>query len=322
MLRYYTDRESDMSLLKEVVEIIRKGESAYAVPGVNAPEIIYDERNRLYALDGEKGDWVIKSFRVPIAIQRIIYTFFRPSKAARSYRNAICLERCNLGTPTPLGYAIESRHGLLYKSYYVCGRLDEARDIRLVMQGLEGNDDLLRAFAQLIARLHDEGVLHIDLSPGNVLYRADGKGGYLFYLVDLNRMKFFDQPISGRLAYENFARLSFHPEISERLAEYYAAEKGLEPSAVVRGVQTLSDRFFGSKVRKYARKALVKEQKQMSKSDFRHAYFRYRLVRRMRKLSGSASLFRRESELYDTYLRVGDLRGVLRRREGYKTIGS
>lgn len=45
----------------------------------------------------------------------------------------------------------------------------------------------MTAFAEFTARLHEAGILHLDYSPGNILYDKIGEE-YHFSLVDINRM--------------------------------------------------------------------------------------------------------------------------------------
>lgn len=64
--------------------------------------------------------------------------------------------------------------------------------------------DLIIAFAQYTANLHQAGIMHRDYSPGNILFdQIDGE--YHFMLVDINRMTFGE--ISVDMGCANFARL-------------------------------------------------------------------------------------------------------------------
>ena len=46
----------------------------------------------------------IKSFKIPIFINGIIYRYFRKSKARRSFEFATILRQKNIGTPKAIGY--------------------------------------------------------------------------------------------------------------------------------------------------------------------------------------------------------------------------
>ena len=49
-------------------------------------ECIYKARNELRQFSYEGQNYVVKGYKVPIFINRIAYTFFRPSKAERAYK--------------------------------------------------------------------------------------------------------------------------------------------------------------------------------------------------------------------------------------------
>ena len=61
----------------------------------------------------------IKRFRRPLLVNRIAYTFFRPTKAQRAYENALILESKGINTPTAVAYIIRSQMGLIADSYLV-----------------------------------------------------------------------------------------------------------------------------------------------------------------------------------------------------------
>ena len=50
-----------------------------------ATDSIHKARNEIKIID----DFVVKSFKIPHIINKIAYTFFRPSKAKRAYHNAL-----------------------------------------------------------------------------------------------------------------------------------------------------------------------------------------------------------------------------------------
>ena len=50
MLSYHTDIPTDLPLLRQAVEAIHREESGGAVPDSDRPRVIYEARNRLYAI--------------------------------------------------------------------------------------------------------------------------------------------------------------------------------------------------------------------------------------------------------------------------------
>jgi len=157
--------------------------------------IIYRGRNIVAAYTLPGGTEVnIKAFRIPHIINRMAYGWWRGSKAARSYRNALRLRRIGIPTPEPYAYIEEHSPGrLLRRSYFVSEQLPaEYQEIRHADRRADFAQ-LVEALAGFIASLHRQGVWMKDLSPGNVMARrrtGDGTDGYDFALLDINRMDF------------------------------------------------------------------------------------------------------------------------------------
>lgn len=308
-LKYFAEGDHNSKVLKAAVGLVR------SISVDNMPEgvaIIYDERNKLYSLQIDQEEYVVKSFKVPIFIQRIVYTFIRPSKAVRSLRNGLRLYQLHIDNPQPVGAAVEYSGGLLYKSYYVSKKLDEAEDLRDLMNGSQNDPELLKMVVDFIVSLHLKGVLHIDLSPGNILKSNRVRGH--FFLVDLNRMKFFDSPLSEEMSYKNLARISDSYEVTNILAEYYAIKRGFDPKQAQKMIQKYSDVFFGRKAFSFAKRQLRRD----GVKNARFLVWKFRLIRCLRKLSGSKFLYQKEQNLYFEYIQCGDVRSALLRAESYE----
>ncbi|MBD5216669.1 MAG: hypothetical protein HDS78_09200 [Bacteroidales bacterium] len=153
---------------------------------VSALEQIYSGRNRLFRTPD--GKLCVKAYRVPGFIKRFIYGFLRKSKAFRAFDNARELKELAIPTPAAVA-AVECKNfGFLGRTYYICEYADGWQELR----GVEKRSDfpaLSRALAEFIYKLHRNGVLMKDLSPGNVLWRLNGSY-FDFTLVDINRMEF------------------------------------------------------------------------------------------------------------------------------------
>ncbi|MEG1766203.1 MAG: lipopolysaccharide kinase InaA family protein [Muribaculaceae bacterium] len=176
--------------------------------------IIYDARNKIYQDVVEKENVSIKCFRTPLVINRVIYTFFRHSKARRSFDNGVKLTELGVGTATPIAYIEVYKDLLIEKSYYICEML-VAHDIRW-WDKILNCEEVLDHAAQFMAELHEKGVFHKDFSPGNILYDDN----FNFYLIDINRMKF--NITNHHLLMENFKCLHDSPEETARIARLYA----------------------------------------------------------------------------------------------------
>ena len=223
-------------------------------------EIVQAKKNRnILRKVAHKGRmYNIKSFHIPSFFNRIVYTFFRKSKALRSYEHALILKEKGIGTPAPIALLTEKLGGLLSRSYYVCEQLpDDYQEIRYCYRGpLAGNEETLTAFAQFTAKLHDKGIYHTDYSPGNILFSHDEETGiYDFQLVDINRMKFCE--VSMEMGCKNWARLFECDEIYEFVARQYAKARGFDEDTCVALIMKAQRDFNNRKVRKRKLKKLI-----------------------------------------------------------------
>ena len=188
---------------------------------------------------------VVKQYKKPHIINRIAYTFFRPSKAKRSYEYALKLLELGVETPAPIAYIEEFKYGLLTHGYLFSIYEKDYSIIRDLMDGIEVDDELLKALALYIANLHQNGVLHLDISPGNLLYRKVENQVY-FTAIDINRMQ-FPSVISNEMRYKNFNRLSNHPDVLTKIAKFYAAATNLNEQESIEKIKKYSAKFFSTR---------------------------------------------------------------------------
>ena len=192
----------------------------------NEGTLIYEVRNKLKTYQTAGFEVIVKSFKKPHFINRIVYTFFRRSKARRSFEHALKLLEKDIPTPEPVAYIEEKRCGLLNRSYYISIFEKSFDHIRLYMLGEKKDDDLIRELAGFIFGFHAKGVDFLDISPGNILQKKE-EGKFMFSLVDINRMK-FKTTISPARRYKSFRRISCQPEVISLLALEYAKCSGLD----------------------------------------------------------------------------------------------
>ena len=83
-------------------------------------KVVYDGRNILKRISLDNVDVVVKSFKKPHIINRVVYSYFRQSKAARSYIYSMELQKHGFNTPEPIAMIEQFQKGLLTNSYYVC----------------------------------------------------------------------------------------------------------------------------------------------------------------------------------------------------------
>lgn len=106
--------------------------------------------------------------------------------------------------------------------------------------------DVIQAFACYTASLHENGILHRDYSPGNILFDKVGDS-YHFSLVDLNRMTFGEVSVEAGCA--NFARLWGQKQFFVQLAKAYAAARHWDEAYCVERV-LFTAKSFGADIRK------------------------------------------------------------------------
>ena len=99
-------------------------------------------------------------------------------------------------------------------------------DIMLVMRefndGIHGQENILNAFADFTVKLHEAGILHLDYSPGNILFKID-QDKISFSLVDLNRMHF--GKLTPKQCLRNFERLTWDPNVIRYIVTEYAKKR-------------------------------------------------------------------------------------------------
>ena len=186
--------------------------------------VIHKGRNLIFRQRVVGDEVAVKRFPVS-GVRRLVYRL-RTSKAVRAFENAARLVAMGIGTPRPLA-AVEVRQaGVLLASYYCCEFVPMLGEARLLKRAdAPGRAELLRFLGEFIGRLHESGVLHRDLTSGNVLLVPDRArpGGVAFQLVDLNRMRFGRVGVRAGLA--NLAQLRLGDE--GLLLEAYCRARGL-----------------------------------------------------------------------------------------------
>lgn len=196
-------------------------------------EVIYKRRNELRTLSFQGCDYVVKQFAVPNLLNRLVYGFLRKSKAQRSCEYARMLIDKGIDSPHPVAWQTERNGLLMGHSYYVSEKsrspytyadligLDDSD--KPLDNLVEQEDHYLRLIARTVARLHEQGMIHQDLSRGNILF---GDGDRV-ELIDLNRIRF--RQVSMEDGCRNFAeRLPATDHQRRIMAEAYAEARGFD----------------------------------------------------------------------------------------------
>jgi len=165
----------------------------------NLPDIFNTEgktiksgRNKIKIIEYGGVPLCVKSFIKVSAFNRIMYSWFRATKAQRSFQIAEKLIKKGIPTPFPMGYAkVVGKGGMVRTSFYVSAFLEHKWTLGDILpeEHPEGKQ-IISEYARFMAKkVHPSGIWHKDMSNGNVLINRY-RGGYSFALIDLNRIKF------------------------------------------------------------------------------------------------------------------------------------
>lgn len=194
---------------------------------VGSGELIFMNRNEIREFHVGGEDIIVKSFRVPNLVNRIVYGLFRKSKAERSYNYAQMLKAAGIGSPTPVGW-LEQRRGFLFTySYYASLRSTcPLSYMDVIALSRDERDEYLRAIAATTAQMHERGWLHTDYSRGNILCGRADDGTVKVEIIDLNRIRF--REVDCRTGCRNFERLPGDDEVLTVIADEYARLRGFD----------------------------------------------------------------------------------------------
>ncbi|MGI9324514.1 MAG: lipopolysaccharide kinase InaA family protein, partial [Pseudomonadales bacterium] len=160
-------------------------------------KVLRDKRNRLWNVrihDGLPGLQTVKLNRAR-GIKRFTYRF-TDSKGRRHWNNATEMLRRGINTPQPLAFFERPRNSGIRDNYYVCEFVADAFSCREVFSALSSGEDAylgierqqwLAQIAGFVASMHHRGVVHNDLSSGNIIMTLSDDGDLQFYLIDIGR---------------------------------------------------------------------------------------------------------------------------------------
>ena len=205
-------------------------------------KLIKDSRNTIKSFNVDNLKLNIKRFKKPNFFNKIIYTFFRSTKAQRSFDYAKKLIELGIATPKPIFYYNKFKSGLIYQSFYCSENVEYDYDMEFVFENkhLTNRDLLIKKFTLFTHKLHENGIMFLDHSRSNTLIK-NNNNSYTFYLIDLNRMKFKSLTLKERL--KNFKRLKMNDEVLKKVSEYYGDLIKMDKQLIFKRIKKYSENF-------------------------------------------------------------------------------
>lgn len=213
-----------------------------AVNGELTVEKVFCNRRNtvvLVTVGGKK--MVVKRYRRPGIVNRIVYTLFRKSKARRAYEYAKLLKSQGFDSPVPVAYFERSQCGLFRDGYFIAEYVDypSVHDLFYGENHLDFNSpervELARKLSEFTFELHSKGIQPLDYNMSNILIKdgGDGKkgdgtadyGDVEFSLIDLNRMRIGKVPRLRQAMLSFFQMGTYYPDYAI-LLEPYAYRRG------------------------------------------------------------------------------------------------
>lgn len=196
---------------------------------VPCSQVLCDGRNRVCRVEYCGHSFVVKQFFNKGLWKKMVYRI-ASSKARRSFDNSMSLMRNGLNTPHPVAWREDWNRLFLKESYYICAHLEVAQTARSI-----GRDEAIlwrpqvRKIAQSIALMHEAGMLHLDLTPGNILFSGDRPEDWKVYFIDNNRMKF--GKVSMRRGIQSLVQAKIEGYCQASYVAAYAEARGFDPDA-------------------------------------------------------------------------------------------
>lgn len=220
-------------------------------------KVIRDQRNKIFQIKIDDFLLAVKAFKRPNLFNRVVYRYFRRSKAERSFIFAQRLSELGIHTPESVAY-FEAKGFLFGDSYYISRYLDYDHTFREVpeLTDMKKRNEILKQFTAFTYRLHERCIEFLDHSGGNTLIVDQGGGKFDFYVVDLNRMRFHSRPLSFSVRMRNFARLTREKEIIKEMSRTYALLTGKDFEVVFARMWRETENFLKKINRKQKLKSI------------------------------------------------------------------
>ena len=142
-----------------------------------------DQRNKVWSIQNplDKDDTVVVKENRARGIKKFTYRF-KASKGQRHWDNAWEMLRRGVKSPVPIAYYEQTEDSGITHNYYVCEYVDAAFSVRQAFTAFgEGEESfkgfskekIIKAVAKYSCNMHDEKIIHHDLTGGNLLVTTE-----------------------------------------------------------------------------------------------------------------------------------------------------
>ena len=194
--------------------------------------ILHKGRNRVGTLplsqkNGKRVEIVIKEFHSR-GVNKLKSIFLR-GKAFKAWSCAHALLERGIETPFPVAYLEKRKNLFLDRSFYLSERIIGVEEIRSLFRNLPPPElqNLVIFLSSHLLSCHKKGILHRDLSDGNILVKEDNKRRYKFYLIDTNRIK-IKRRINLLQKIKNLIRLGIPPHAQRFFLAKYLGSRDVK----------------------------------------------------------------------------------------------
>jgi hypothetical protein len=198
---------------------------------ITTPEqgVMRDKRNRIWNIDTNCHGRVTVKLNRTEGSKKISYRFLS-SKGKRHWQNATAMLQRGISTPEPIAYYERHTNSGVQDNYYLAAFINNAFSARAIFSSCNANEEtcqgtnteeLLKTLAQFICRMHNNDILHRDLSAGNILFTVVDNN-IQPYLIDIGRARVAAQ-LSNRQRLIDVMRICYklNWQNRERFIHYY-----------------------------------------------------------------------------------------------------
>lgn len=203
----------------------------------NSGEFLFENKRntiKLFHMEDMGLKFVVKRYSSKW-IDRRLLAGLKKTKARKAFENGLRLEEAGISTPSPVAYVEERNGKQVVSCYYIYLYTEDVSVMPLIEQDVP-DAEAVRALAEIIAKLHENGIVHHDINLSNVLYHREN-GKLALSLIDINRMTHCNFKLTEKnmTAYlDDLVRFTGRLDIFLAVAYEYARIRGFNAEPFVR----------------------------------------------------------------------------------------